>query len=285
MKPTRLSIIRTSACATLVAALFTLPVNAQPNTNKTGPNPSASWKDKGEMHQAMAKDPRHASKLIGRTVKNMREESLGKVEDIIVDLGSGRVIAVVISSGGFLGMGDQLSVIPSRELRQEAGSDDLRLDASRESLSAAPRYTVGESPDFNAPAYSAYLGDTISRGEMQKDRVRDESYKKSGAAMDTTTRADNTERNVRDRDSATLDPLDQGNSRTDIDLTARIRAALVDRDGLSINAQNIKIISRDGQVTLRGPVRTEEEKRVVTRIATDAAGAARITNQLEVVSR
>jgi osmotically-inducible protein OsmY len=94
--------------------------------------------------------------------------------------------------------------------------------------------------------------------------------------------ADNTAKNVRDRGDKTLTPMDQGGSAADRDTTAKIRRALVDDDHLSTNAQNIKIITRDGAVTLRGPVKSVEEKQAVAAKAQQVAGVKRVDNQLEI---
>lgn len=94
--------------------------------------------------------------------------------------------------------------------------------------------------------------------------------------------ADNTARNVRDRNDATLDPLDQGGSESDRTITQQIRKAVVDDDRLSINAQNVKIITRDGVVTLRGPVKNPEEKATIVATAKKTTGVKRVDDQLEV---
>ncbi|MGZ8915329.1 MAG: BON domain-containing protein [Methylobacter sp.] len=65
---------------------------------------------------------------------------------------------------------------------------------------------------------------------------------------------ENTEINVRDQDNTTLTPEDQNETEGDINITAAIRQAVVKNESLSVNAQNIKIITRNGVVTLRGPV-------------------------------
>ncbi len=75
------------------------------------------------------------------------------------------------------------------------------------------------------------------------------------------TSPDNTERNVRDRSGATLTPGDQSETEADRTLTQRVRQAVVADESLSTNAHNIKIISVDGVVTLRGPVNSAEEKK------------------------
>lgn len=91
----------------------------------------------------------------------------------------------------------------------------------------------------------------------------------------------NTGVNVRDRDSAAKTPLDQNENKADIDITAEIRKRVVESK-MSVNAHNVKIITQDGMVTLRGPVKTEEEKRTIEQIALTAAGANKVDNQLEV---
>jgi hypothetical protein len=85
---------------------------------------------------------------------------------------------------------------------------------------------------------------------------------------------------IRDRDrGATAD--DQGGGKPDRELTARIRKAIVEDDSLSLYAHNIKIITRDGRVTLRGPVRSTEEKAAVVAKAEAAAGKS-VTDELTV---
>ena len=94
--------------------------------------------------------------------------------------------------------------------------------------------------------------------------------------------ADNTGRNVRDRDDASKTPTDQGNSDADRNITAHIRKEIVDNDGLSTNAHNVKIITTDGTVTLRGPVKSAQEKAWVAAAAHRAPGVKRVDNQLEI---
>jgi osmotically-inducible protein OsmY len=102
-------------------------------------------------------------------------------------------------------------------------------------------------------------------------------------AADTGTQdADNTGKNVRDRDDKTLTPMDQGGSASDRELTAAIRRAIVDDDSLSTNAQNVKIVTVDGVVTLRGPVKNTAERAAVASMAAKANGVKRVENQLEV---
>jgi hyperosmotically inducible protein len=94
--------------------------------------------------------------------------------------------------------------------------------------------------------------------------------------------ADNSEKNVRDRGGDTVTPMEQGGSAADREVTAAIRRAIVDDDSLSTNAQNVKIVTVDGVVTLRGPVKSAAEKAMVAAKAEKTKGVKRIENQLEV---
>jgi osmotically-inducible protein OsmY len=94
--------------------------------------------------------------------------------------------------------------------------------------------------------------------------------------------ADNTERNASDRSGQTLTPLDQGNNKADLATTAQIRKDIMDAKNMSVNAQNVKIITNAGKVTLRGPVNTAEEKRLIGEIAVKYATPENVDNQLEV---
>jgi hyperosmotically inducible protein len=101
-------------------------------------------------------------------------------------------------------------------------------------------------------------------------------------ADDKRAEPDNTATNQRDRSGQTRTSGDQSNSSADLKTTQAIRQALMKDGGLSMTAKNIKIITASGQVTLRGPVKTAEEKARIDQLAKSAAGGAKIDNQLEV---
>lgn len=94
--------------------------------------------------------------------------------------------------------------------------------------------------------------------------------------------ADNSAVNERDRDGAEKTPLDQGQDSTDVERTAEIRRKVLSLPEISINARNVKIITVDGQVTLRGPVASEAEKEAIYRAAVEVAGEENVVNELEV---
>jgi hypothetical protein len=199
-------------------------------------------------------------------VKNLQDEKLGDVKDLMIDLAAGRVIALIISSGGFLGLGDELSAVPPTAFRFNTDHDTLQLDVTKETLGNAPHFKSGEWPDFAQPSYTDGLYRTY----------RVEPY--------FTTDADNTARNVRDRDDRTLTPLDQGSSAADRERTAQIRKGIMAADGISTNGKNVKIITNNGRVTLRGPVNSAEERQLIAQIAAQIAQAENVDNQLEISS-
>jgi osmotically-inducible protein OsmY len=94
--------------------------------------------------------------------------------------------------------------------------------------------------------------------------------------------ADNTARNVRDKDEKTPTPMDQGGSETDRAITQHVRQSVVGNTALSTNAHNVKIITQDGVVTLRGPVPTATEKATIVAMARQTPGVARVDDQIEV---
>lgn len=101
-------------------------------------------------------------------------------------------------------------------------------------------------------------------------------------AEGTPVQQDNTGRNKQDGSVVTPTADQQSNSKNDLEITRRIRADLIANKNLSTYAQNIKIITQNGKVTLRGPVRSATEKSEAERIAAAVAGATSIRNDLTI---
>jgi hyperosmotically inducible protein len=91
---------------------------------------------------------------------------------------------------------------------------------------------------------------------------------------------DNTGMNRGDRDGGQTTADQQQEDRADRDLTDRIRRAIAGDRSLSTDAHNVKVIARNGQVTLTGPVRSERERRTVEAKAVEVAGQDRVINEL-----
>jgi osmotically-inducible protein OsmY len=101
-------------------------------------------------------------------------------------------------------------------------------------------------------------------------------------AATATPAADNTAKNARDRDDTTLTAGDQGNTPADREITQKIRRALTSDASYSTTAKNVKIITVNGKVSLRGPVKTATEKSGIVGIAKMVAGEGNVDDQLEV---
>ena len=96
------------------------------------------------------------------------------------------------------------------------------------------------------------------------------------------TLPDNTKVNTRDRAKGAVTADQQKENTGDRDITRKIRQSLMKDKTLSTYAHNVKVVAQNGQVTLKGPVRSDDEKRAVEAKATEVAGAGHVTNQMSV---
>jgi osmotically-inducible protein OsmY len=102
------------------------------------------------------------------------------------------------------------------------------------------------------------------------------------SAQQSAAPADNTTVNQRDRNPNEPTADQQKNTPSDRDITKQIREAIVKDKSLSTYAHNVKIITQNGQVTLKGPVRSDEEKRAIEAKATEIVGENKVTNELDI---
>ena len=96
------------------------------------------------------------------------------------------------------------------------------------------------------------------------------------------TPPDNTKVNTRDRAKGAVTADQQKENASDRDLSQKIRRSLMADKSLSTYAHNVKVVAQGGQVTLKGPVRTDDEKRNVEAKAVEVAGAGHVINQMSV---
>lgn len=99
-----------------------------------------------------------------------------------------------------------------------------------------------------------------------------------------TTAPDNSGKNVRDRDNQTTTAGDQSESEADRTISQNIRQSLTSDESLSTNGKNVKVITIDGKVTLRGPVKSDQEKAAIAAKAQQVAGVKNVDNQLEIAT-
>jgi len=127
-------------------------------------------------------------------------------------------------------------------------------------------------PIITATAFAFIL---TASGLAQQDQNNTDQDKQNKSA-------DNTGKNVRDRSKEAVTPADQSNSKEDIQITRKIRRAITKKDDLSTTAKNVKVITANGKVTLRGPVKSAEEQQQIAAIAKEVEGVTSVDNQLEV---
>jgi hypothetical protein len=234
-----------------IPAMAQKPDSPEEVTKASGKNSDSAWR---------------ASKLIGTDLVTSSKESIGEIKDVVFDLKSGTVLGVIVSTGGFLGVADTLSALPISALAYDPESRSFTTSLTKAQVEKVPQFKSTEWPDLS----SASLG-TKLRG------IRD-------SIGGDVSAPDNTAKNERDMNEKTITPVDQGNSDSDLKTTKDIRAAIVGTD-LSFNAKNIKIITRDGAITLRGVVESKEEHAAILKIAKDHAGSSPVSDNLEVKTK
>jgi sporulation protein YlmC with PRC-barrel domain len=207
-----------------------------------------------------------ASQVIGLNVKNAGDETIGEVQDLVLDMKAGEILAVVISSGGFLGLADTLSSVPVSVLRYDATTNAFKTKLTKEQLGKAPKFKSSAWPDYN----------DLTNIEALR------SYRDSVGG--DVTAADNTAQNEKPKNKDVMIPTDQGNSERDVQITKDIRSGIMSTD-LSFNAKNIKIITKDEKVVLKGVVETHAEHESILKIARNHANASKISDELEVKSK
>ena len=111
----------------------------------------------------------------------------------------------------------------------------------------------------------------------------------AGAQEPTSQQAppapDNTKTNERDRSANEPTADQQRENSSDRDITQQIRQSIMKDKSLSTDAHNVKIITQNGQVTLKGPVRSEDEKKAIEAKATEVAGENKVTSELQIKSQ
>src|SRR5436189_2666695 len=104
----------------------------------------------------------------------------------------------------------------------------------------------------------------------------------AGTQAPVQTPADNTKVNQRDKAKTAVTADQQKENPADRTTTQKIRQSLMKDKSLSSYAHNVKIVTMDGQVTLKGPVRTEAEKKTVVAKAVEVAGEGKVTDQISI---
>lgn len=130
----------------------------------------------GAMTPMAGRDLR-ASKLIGMKVKNPQGETLGKIDDLVVDVNNERVHYAVLASGGVMGVGSKLFAYPVNLLREGADKEELVLNVDKEKLKQAPGFERKNWPDWASTQdryrgeVERYFGPTVTAKAMPNERL------------------------------------------------------------------------------------------------------------------
>jgi sporulation protein YlmC with PRC-barrel domain len=207
-----------------------------------------------------------ADKIMGLTAKNQQREHLGKVDTLVVDLTAGRVVEVILASGGFLGIKDELSAVPPQAFRFNPDRDMLTLDTTRETLKSAPHFKPGD--------WRNSVNDAVSLSVVYNS-YNVPPYFAAGSA-------DTTGRNAVPN-SATI-PANSGDTQSDVAISVRIQQRIMAFDGLSADARKVQVTAQNGRVTLRGTADSLKEKEQLGDLAATEVASDHVDNQMEVKS-
>jgi len=97
--------------------------------------------------------------IIGKNVKNYKDEDLGKILEIMIDKLNGKISYVVLESGSFLGMGGKLFALPWNAIKHDIANDYFLLDIDKEKIKKADGFDKDNWPDMSSPLFA----DTLSK--------------------------------------------------------------------------------------------------------------------------
>ena len=137
-----------------------------------------------------------ASGLIGMEVRNRQNEKLGEIKDLVMDMNSGKVSYVVLSVGGFLGIGEKLIALPPNVAKVGDNPEYIVLDADKAKIQAAPGFAATAWPAPNDPEVNRYWTDLKATGsaassekgrDIDVDADVDVDTKKTSRKVDVDT--------------------------------------------------------------------------------------------------
>jgi sporulation protein YlmC with PRC-barrel domain len=140
-----------------------------------------------ENLQQHVTDINKASKLIGMQVRNTKNETLGKINDLVIDQKSGKVAYVAMSIGGVLGVGDKLVAVPFEAFTPNQGQDGLMLNIDKQRLQQAPGFSQNSWPDLNAASQGKTIGIATGTQTEAAGASGSQSQQQSGSAQSSST--------------------------------------------------------------------------------------------------
>src|SRR5262245_48182372 len=244
-----------------------------------------------------------ASNLVGHPVRNSAGETLGKVEELVVDPATGAVQFAVLSLSGL--MQDRYVAVPYSALEFVPGRDYVLLDMDKNVLERAPAFTRDQWPNCSDPAWRSYTYAYYGYSDrppvrertvvVHRDRpVRARGISLGGAIilmallvsllgltyMIATRGWPQTKADLTNIVGGVTYAMKD--TSADAALTAKVKAALALNK--SVPARAINVDSQDGLVTLRGEVNDQQTRDLAGKIAQDTPGVREVRNHLYVIS-
>jgi sporulation protein YlmC with PRC-barrel domain len=198
------------------------------------------------------------STLTGHKVQNTAGEDLGKIEDLVLDEDSGRVLYVVLSFGGFLGMGNRLIAIPWKRLRQQGDHKGFILNIDKETLEHAPSFDKEHWPDMSLPEWRDRIETYFAYSPAEEPQMPEGvEFIESGMISISVEQA-----------------------REEEGIARRVEFELDAAKAFDMNM--IQITARGGNITLEGKVASRAEFILANNIVRTVEGVRTVNNNLKV---
>jgi sporulation protein YlmC with PRC-barrel domain len=151
----------------------------------------ANQKNANQRDQFSAMGPQRISMIMGQSIKNVDGQDLGKVEDVVIDQ-NGKITYVILSHGGFLGIGDKLVPIPWNSIAAHGNATQnrnyLMVDMSKDMIEKAPNFETKSWPNFAEGDWSNSVSSYFSRDSWNKDSSSKNAEMKSNSGSNLADR-------------------------------------------------------------------------------------------------
>ena len=164
----------------------------------------------------------------------------------------------------------------------EPGMTPASLETNRPAADGPTTTTSTSSTSTTAPTQPSSEASSGVRAPVAADTKANSTGAAAPSTANAAVKPDNTKINERDTNSAAPTPPDQKENESDLKITQHVRQAVMADGSLSFTAKNVKIITQNGKVTLRGPVKTAQERDAIEAAARKVAGVNQVDNQIEV---
>jgi sporulation protein YlmC with PRC-barrel domain len=198
--------------------------------------------------------------LTGHKVQNAAGEDLGKIDDLVLDEHTGRVLYAVLSFGGFLGMANRLVAVPWRRLRLKGNQKTFILNIDKETLQHAPTFDKEHWPDMTLPEWRDRIETYFAYNPAEEPQIAE-----GAEFIDVGT---------------TSISVEQAKQREDQILARRVEFELHGARAFDMN--RIQIVANDGNITLTGILGSDAELILAENIARTVQGVRAVKNNLRV---